>query len=125
MTRSPNFEVSVNKTANLLRICLSGDIDAKCMQACVDEVERLGSTLTTGFKVFTNLSGIKSMDPDCVAEVERMMDVCRDKGVATVVRVVPKRSRDVGFNILSHFHYTSKVHVVTCDTSAEAERALS
>jgi ABC-type transporter Mla MlaB component len=125
MARTPNFEVSTNTTANLLRICLNGAIDAKCMKACVDEVARQLPTLHTNFKSFTDLSGIQSMDTDCVPEVERMMDLCRDKGVSTVVRLIPKHSKDVGFNILSFFHYPKKVHIVTCATAAEAERALA
>jgi len=125
MARIPNFEVSANSTVNLLRTRLSGDIDAKTMKACVDEIALQLPALRADFKVFTDLSGIKTMDTACVPEVERMMDLCRDKGVGTVVRVVPKRSKDVGFNILSLFHYPKKVHVLTCATVAEAERALT
>jgi len=125
MARTPHFETSANTSANLLRIRLSGDIDAKCMQACVNEVAQLASTLTPNFKVFTDLSGIQSMDTACVPEVERLMDLCREKGVNRVVRLIPKRSKDVGFSILSLFHYPKQVHIVTCATQAEAERALS
>lgn len=124
MSRTPNFEVTVNTAANQVRIRLSGDIDAPCMKACVDDVARLGATVSTGFTVLTDLSGIKTMDPACVPEVERMMDLCRDKGVATVVRIIPKRSKDVGFNILSLFHYPKNVRIITCSSTAEAERAL-
>jgi anti-anti-sigma factor len=125
MAKPSNFEVTTNGTANLLRIRLSGNIDAASMQACVDAVASSLPALTTGFNVLTDLSGIKSMDAACVAHVERLMDLCRDKGVATVVRVIPKRSKDVGFNILSLFHYPKNVRIVTCPTPAEAERALS
>jgi ABC-type transporter Mla MlaB component len=125
MARTPNFEVSVNVTTNLLRVRLSGSIDAKCMKACVDEVASQLPSLKTGFKSYTDLSGILSMDTDCVPEVERLMDLCREKGVDTVVRVIPKRSKDIGFSILSLFHYPKKVHIVTCPTVAEVERALA
>ncbi len=54
----------------------------------------------------------------------RVKELIREKGVALVVRVVPKRSKDIGFNILSLFHYPQKVHIVTCATLAEAEQAL-
>jgi anti-anti-sigma regulatory factor len=123
MSRTPNFEVTVNTATNQVRIRLSGDIDAPSMKACVDEVARLG-TVSAGFKVLTDLSGIKTMDPACVPEVERLMDLCRNNGVDTIVRVIPKRSKEVGFNILSLFHYPKSVTIVTCNTLAEAERAL-
>ena len=124
MARTPNFEVSVNLTTNLLRVRLSGSIDAPCMKACVDEIARQLPALQASFKSYTDLSGIQSMDTACVPEVERMMDLCREKGVAIVVRVIPKHSKDVGFNILSLFHYPKKVRILTCPTVAEAERAL-
>jgi ABC-type transporter Mla MlaB component len=125
MARTPNFEVSVNPTTNLLRVRLSGSIDAPSMKACVDEVALQLPSLRAGFKSYTDLSGILAMDTACVPEVERMMDLCRDQGVGTVVRVIPQRSKDVGFNILSLFHYPKKVRIITCPTVAEAERALA
>lgn len=125
MARTPNFEVSINTSANQLRVRLSGAIDAKCMKACVDEVALHLPKLHASFKSFTDLSGIQSMDTTCIPDVERLMDLCREKGVGTVVRLIPKRSKDVGFNILSFFHYPRKVHIVTCATQAEAERALA
>jgi len=125
MARTPNFEVSINPTANLLRIHLSGAIDAKCMKACVDEVALQLPSLRTGFTVLTDLSGIQSMDTACVPEVERLMDNSSQKGVSMVIRVVPKHSKDIGFNILSLFHYPHKVHILTCATLAEAEQALT
>jgi ABC-type transporter Mla MlaB component len=112
-------------TANLLRVRLSGSIDAQCMKACVNEVGSQLASLGAGFKCYTDLSGIQSMDTACVPEVERMMDLCREKGVSTVVRVIPKHSKDVGFNILSLFHYPKKVRIITCPTVAEAESALA
>ena len=32
--------------------------------------------------------------------------------------------KDIGFGILSIFHYARRVRVVTCETRAEAERVL-
>lgn len=125
MAQPPNFEVTINSTSNQLRIQLRGAMDAATMLACVDQVATQLPTLTTGFTVYTDLAGIQSMDTACVAQVERLMDLCRDKGVATVVRVIPKRSKDVGFGILSLFHYPPKIKIVTCATRADAERALS
>lgn len=125
MARASNFEVSVNTTANLLRVSLRGTIDAKCMKACVDEVARQLPELRTNFKSFTDLSNIQSMDTACIPEVERLMNLCRDKGVNTIVRLIPKRSKDIGFSILSLFHYPKKVRIVTCETLTEAERALA
>lgn len=118
------YEISFDSTANLLRIRLRDTIDARNMQACVDEIEKGLHALHPHFKVLTDLSGIQNMDTACIPKVKRMMDLCRTKGVQTVVRVIPNRSKDVGFNILSFFHYPQKVQILTFATVAEAERAL-
>ncbi|MFT3783797.1 MAG: hypothetical protein QM790_17435 [Nibricoccus sp.] len=125
MVRPPIFEVSINAAANQLRITLRGAIDAKAMQSCVEDVAKQLPSLKGNFKILTDLSGVQSMDAGSVPHVERLMDLCREKGTALVVRVIPKRSKDVGFNILSLFHYPRTVHIVTCTTLAEAEKALS
>ncbi len=125
MARTAHFHVTIDTTHNCLRLGLHGDIDAACMKSCVDEVVRAAAALASGFKVLTDLSGIHSMDTACVPEVERLMDQCRDKGVGTIIRVIPRRSRDVGFSILSLFHYPKNVRIITCATAAEAEQKLS
>jgi hypothetical protein len=52
------------------------------------------------------------------------MDLCRDHGIALIVRRLPDHTRDIGINILSMVHYRGKVRTVTVDTVEEAERAL-
>jgi hypothetical protein len=51
--------------------------------------------------------------------------LCDQKGVALVVRVVPDPTKDIGFNILSLFHYPHRPPAVTCKTMVEAARLLS
>jgi hypothetical protein len=64
------------------------------------------------------------MDLDCVPPLEGLMDLCRQAGVAMVVRVIPDPHKDIGFNILSVFHYPRRVKIVTCETMEEAQSAL-
>jgi hypothetical protein len=64
------------------------------------------------------------MDLDCVPHLARIMDLSRARGVGTVVRIIPDRDKDIGFNILSIIHYRRDVQIITCETPAEAERAL-
>jgi hypothetical protein len=39
--------------------------------------------------------------------------------------VIPDPRKDIGFNILSLFHYRHDIHIVTCETLEEAKRALA
>jgi hypothetical protein len=78
-----------------------------------------------GFRLLTDLSGMDSMEYACAPEIEATMDLIREKGVALVVRVVPDPHKDIGFKVMSYFHYGRKVPVLTLDTRAEALEKFS
>jgi hypothetical protein len=40
------------------------------------------------------------------------------------VRIIPNPKLDIGFQIMSSFHYGTEVHVVTCESRDEALRVL-
>ena len=124
MKSDDRYTVSADVTKNQLSVHFRGDIDQACMRACVDQIVIQLPSLTKGFKILTDLSGLNSMDELCVSELKRMMDVCRKSGVGIVARVIPDPAKDIGFNILSLFHYRNKVHVQTFPSLAEAEAAL-
>ena len=124
MKNDDRFTVSAVIDKNLLCVHLRGDVDPGCMKICVDQIATQLPNLAKGFSILTDLSGLSSMDTHCISELERMMDLCRKSGAATVVRVIPDQSKDIGFSILSLFHYRNKVHVLTVKSLAEAERAL-
>jgi hypothetical protein len=52
------------------------------------------------------------------------MDRLRAGGIRTVIRAIPDPNKDIGLKILSIIHYRRGVRIVTCDSRAEAERAL-
>jgi hypothetical protein len=52
------------------------------------------------------------------------MDLCNKKGIALVVRVIADPRKDIGFNILSIFHYRRGVRIVTVETLDEGLKAL-
>lgn len=124
MTSSPAFAIQLDASRNLVRIRYLGHMTAEKMGACVKEIERLLPAMQAGFTVLTDLSALESMELDCVPHLTRIMDLSKAHGIGTVVRVIPDRDKDIGFNILSIIHYRRGVKIITCDTLAEAERAL-
>jgi hypothetical protein len=54
-----------------------------------------------------------------------MMDLCDRKGVKAVVRVVPDPHKDIGFALLSHFHYGPDVELTTYQSLADAISGIS
>jgi hypothetical protein len=118
------FHVEVDAARNLVHTRYCGKVSAEQMKIAVAEVERQLPTMRAGFAVLADLTGLETMELDCAPHLSRIMDLCRVQGVGLVVRVIPDPSKDIGLNILSLIHYRGKVRIVTCDTLAEAERAL-
>ena len=118
------FQVEADKSKNLLKISFAGRVGLEEAKRCEEEVETLVPDLQPGFQLLTDLSGLESMDLACVPHIERVMDLCNRKGVAKIVRIVPDPHKDIGFNILSLFHYRHGIPIVTCETPEEAIEAL-
>jgi anti-anti-sigma regulatory factor len=120
----PPLNIELDVARNLLRKRFNGHVSAAQMKAGAEEMARVLPRLRPGFSMLVDLSGLDAMDIDCVPHLAKIMDLCKAKGVAQVVRVTPDPAKDIGFNILSVTHYRGKVRVLTCETLAEAERAL-
>lgn len=80
--------------------------------------------LEPGFRLLTDLSGLESMDYSCAPLVDKAMDLTDCAGVSEVVRIVPDPKKDIGFQVMSYFHYGKDVNIVTCENMEEAMRAL-
>jgi hypothetical protein len=110
---------------NLLTIRFAGRVGSDDLKSIFEETLRLLNQLQSGFTLLTDLTGLESMDVACAPYIQRVMDRCNEKDVSTVVRVIPDPHKDIGFNILSLFHYDRGVRIVTCQTREEALQALS
>jgi hypothetical protein len=119
------FQVEVDKAKNLLRISYAQHVGPEDTQLVEEKIPGLVPDLRPGFRLLTDLSGLESMDLACVPYMERMMDLCNQKGVEMVVRVIPDPYKDIGLNIMSLFHYPRRVHIVTCETLEEAREVLA
>ncbi len=116
--------VTLDTPKNLVRLAYVGDIG-------VEESRRREKALTEaiaatrpGFYLLTDLSQLNSMDLGCMPYITQRMEFARSRGVARVVRIIPDPAKDIGFNIMSLFHYPHSVQIITCATQAEADRAL-
>ena len=118
------FKIEAKKGENCLTISYSGAIKAEEVRDCATAVELRLSELQPGFRLLTDLTELESMEVKSVPHIRRMMDLCNKRGVALVVRVIPDPQKDIGLNIMSLFHYSRRVRIVTCKTLQEAKRAL-
>lgn len=124
MANDVRFAITTDPARGFVTVRYCGRVTAADMAACADEVERRVADLKAGFTTLTDLTDLEAMELDCVSHLARIMDVCRARGVSTVVRVIPDPDKDIGFNILSIIHYRKGVKIITCETMAEAERVL-
>lgn len=118
------FETAFDKAKNLLRINFWGHVTADEAKQGTDQLVGFLAETKAGFRLLTDLTGLETMDRACVPFITNSMDLFSKKGVAMVVRVIPDPHKDIGFTILSLFHYRHDIQIVTCHTLEEAMRAL-
>ncbi len=118
------FRAEASKAKNLLRVTYSGCVRPEHTKNYASELPLILAELDSGFRLLTDMSTLEEMDVACMAHVEGMMDLCSEKGVSLVVRVIPDPTKDIGMNIMSRFHYDRSVRIVTCETVEEALKLL-
>jgi|SRR5436190_2852617 len=118
------IHVDADPARNLLKIHFLKQVNPEEMKAGFDRASVLLADLRPGFVLLSDLTGLESMDVRCAAYIKESMDLYNQKGIARVVRVIPDPGKDIGLNIMSVFHYSRGVRIVTVETLAEAEKNL-
>ena len=68
----------------------------------------------------------KSMSISTAHYIGQIMELGTQKGLESVIRVLPAEPRnDIGFAIMSQFHYSADVRIVTRDSLEEARDHLA
>lgn len=114
------FLATSNKVRRLLMLKYIGRVTNEEMTQGEAEVLALLAEIPPGFRVVQDLSQLESMDTKTIEWVGRMMDLFYERGVGRVVRVIPDPSKDIGFNILTVFHYRHSPEIITCDDFLKA-----
>ncbi len=118
-------QLQADPAQNVLHITFSQTVDQPQAESCRNDVQAALGKLQAGFRLLTDLSGLESMDVACAGEIAATMDMCRRKAVGEVLRVIPDPTKDIGFKLMSLFHYDHGVPIVTCATLSEALERLA
>jgi len=118
------FSVKYDISRRLLGINYTHRVNSEEASCCVEEVRAHLADIPSGFRLLTDFTQMESMETSCSIYMEQIMDLCDQRGVAMVVRIVSDPSKDIGFNIMSLFHYARRVPVVICGNLEEASKAL-
>jgi hypothetical protein len=103
---------------------LAGNVDAAQAEQTLAELDSALAKAEKGFKLLIDYSAVETMEPEVEAEIMKGMDFFNAKGVSEVVRVFPDPDLEIGFNMLSLFHYSPQVLVRSARTREEAEALL-
>ena len=115
---------TISKSKQLLYFTYIGDVSVEELRQGLSEIVTLLDELSSGFRVLADLRGLDRMDPKCAKEIGKAMELCDQKGVGLVVRIIPDPQKDIGMKILSIFHYRNRPRIVTCETLVEAGEVL-
>jgi hypothetical protein len=119
------FLATTNKAKRLLYISFIQQVQTKDLQRGLEEMPALLADMPPGFNFLVDLGRLESMEPACMTQIGKVMELCDQHGVGLVIRVIPDPAKDIGLNILSIFHYQHRPQAVTCETMSEAARLLS
>ncbi len=118
------IKASYDSQNNAVIIEFSGRIDAIQAERAIPEIQKIVPAAGKGFRVLTDLSKVKAIDLAIKPSVKKMMEFFNQRGAAEVIRVISDPMQDVGFNIMSPFHYSREVAIVTVASREEAETRL-
>lgn len=119
------YSVEIDKTKRFLVISATGHVTKEEVKAAAEDVRELVRDAEPGLHALTDLRWLTTMDPEAATYVANIMEILQEKQVASVTRIVPDSHKDIGFNILSHFHYKPSVQIYTVETLAEAIRIIA
>jgi hypothetical protein len=119
------FLATINKPEQILYFCYIGQVGIKDLQRNAKQLEEMLAELAPEFRVLADLSRLEAMDIACVPEIGKTMETLERYRVGLIVRVIPDPSKDIGFNIISAFHYKNRPHTATCRTMEEAAALLA
>jgi len=118
------WAAAFNSERQLLELSFSQHVDRAQAKACALQVTALLNGAAPGFCLLNDLTGLQVMEFSCGPVIDQMMDLLSQRGVEKIVRIVPDPSKDIGFGIMSMFHYDRDVRVITCETMEQAQSHL-
>jgi hypothetical protein len=118
------FEVEVQKQRNLLKLSFYGKVTPAETTRSLEQLHAVVPEMKPGFYQLTDLRELEDMDPACASDIEKTMDLANKHGVSTIIRIIPHPQKDIGLNIMSLFHYSRGVRIITCKRMEEALKLL-
>jgi hypothetical protein len=114
------WSAAFDASRQLLEIGFSERVDLAQARDCATQIRALLKSAAPGFCLLNDLTDLQEMETACGPVIDGMMDALNERGISKVIRVIPEPAKDIGFGIMSLFHYARNVRVITCETLEEA-----
>ena len=101
------FDAIIDPDGNLVIVHFSDTVDQSQSEDCCRLVKSFISKAKPGFTGITDLGLLKHMDFECTPHVSEIMDLFNEALVAKAYHVTPNKEIDIGWNIMSKFHYNN------------------
>ena len=118
------FSLEADTTKRFVVISVSGRVTTEEAREAAQRVRGLLGDVEPGFVALIDYRWLDSMATGAAHFIGQIMDAFAAKKVSAVVRVVPDPHKDIGLNILSHFHYGPEIRVMTFEKLADAVQSL-
>jgi hypothetical protein len=118
------YSVEIDRSKRLLVISATGDVTTEEVRTTAEKVREILKDAEPGIRALTDLRWLTSMPSSAAPHIADIMKALVEKQLASVTRIVPDPQKDIGFNILSHFHYPPQIPIYTFDTLADAVESL-
>jgi hypothetical protein len=119
------YAVEIDQSKRLLVISAAQRVTAEQAKRVAQQVRKLLEDVPPGFRVLADFRWLDSMDSGVARHVAEIMDALAEKQVACITRVMPDPHKDIGFNILSRFHYGPEIQITTYETLADALQSFA
>ena len=119
------YSVEADKSKRLIVISAIGHVTTGEVKEAAQKVREIVKDTAPGFRVLSDFRWLDSMQASASKHVAEIMDAVAAKKVGLVARVIPDPRKDIGLNILSHFHYGPEIQTATFETLADALQSLT
>ena len=119
------FKVTPDIKRNKVIISFEGTVDLVQARDFYEDFKKALFKLKKGFVVLTDLSSLEKMNIEGHHYIEKAMDLCNQHGVSKIIRIIPDPTKDIGFNVMSLFHYSKDVIIHTFKSLEEAGQYLA
>lgn len=109
---------------NTLTINYRGAFEISQAEELYAELLKLLPKYKKGFRVISDFTDTTVVSPDVRETLKKIMDFLNTQGVQEIIRIIPNPAIDIGFNIMSLFHYSKEVKFITVNSREDAHARL-